>query len=488
MRVLLVRASPPGLGREGIVPPGLAPPLALLHLSSSLRHARPGTQVRIVDAAIELADAGGIAAHVLDFEPDLVGLSALSLEAFHVRDLAAAVRRARPEVPVVVGGPIASAHPRGVLEHVPELDASAFGEGERTVIEIADRVRAGGDLSGVPGVVARSPDGTLSEGPPRPVVPDLSTLPPPEWDEVDLAPYNRVLNWAHVPLDPGGCAYIDTTRGCPFECTFCHKFFGRKVRAIPPIAVVDEMERIQREYGVRDFHIVDDIFNYRPGRVMTFCKEILRRGLDVRFAFPNGLRGDRLEPDDVRALADAGVYYIALSVETLSPRLQRMIRKRLDVERVLRTATRIASLGVLTRGFVMMGFPTETREEMELTARDMIDSDFHLAHFFTVTPYPGTALFETACAHGFDPSIWVEDAFTYDRDFINTSAVADDVFIELVRRTRRDFYEHPPRIRSLRRWLDRNGLADHPYMHSSPPWTIVLERTRADGGMGGGGP
>jgi hypothetical protein len=242
-----------------------------------------------------------------------------------------------------------------------------------------------------------------------------------------------------------------------------------------PAAVADEMARVVRQYGIRDFHIVDDIFNHGRGRVEAFSRELAARRLDVRFAFPNGLRGDLLTVAEVDALASAGLYFASLAIETVSPRLQRMIRKNLDVDRVLGIVPHLVRASVLARAFVMLGFPTETREEMDRTVERVVGSDFHLAMFFAVTPYPGTDLFDVAVEHGFDPRRWVEDRFTYDRDFVNTSTVPDEEFGQILREARHRFYTRPERLGRLLGWLDDNSLRDHPYILSSSMWRMVLE-------------
>jgi len=481
MRILLVRASPVGRGRLGIVPPGIVPPLGILSLAASLRRSRPEDDVRIADASIDFGSAGDMEALVASWEPDIVGLSGLSQEAFHVRSLAAASRRARPDAPVIAGGPIASAFPAGVLEHISELDASCYGEGEETIVEIAWRIASGRGLDGVRGTVFRAPGGALVTNRPRPFIKDLDSLPAIDWGLVDLGVYSRTMNFAHLPPDRAGYVPMITTRGCPYGCSYCHKFFGKNVRSMSPAAIAAEMDRIARTYGVREFHIVDDIFNHRRGRVIEFCREIEARRLDVRLAFPNGLRGDILDAEDVGALSSTGLFFTALAIESVVPRIQRLVRKNLDVERVFEVASSFAGGGVLTRAFVMLGFPTETREEMEETVRRVVESEFHMAMFFSVTPYPGTPLFDIAVRSGFDPRLWVEKRFTYDRDFVNTSTLPDGEYGDLLREARRRFYTHPGRRDRLVAWLATNGITEHPYIRQSTVWRMILESASGEG-------
>lgn len=475
MRILLVRAAPVGRGKLGIVPAGIVPPLGILHISAYLKKMRPGDDVKILDASIDLDVPEDLEAIVDGFDPRIVGLSGLSQEAFHVDSLARASKTARPDVPVIVGGPIASAYSLGVLEHIADADAAVVGEGEETFVEVVSRIESGLDLEGVRGIAMRAEDGTPVQNEPRPFIESLDDLPPIDWSQIDIKAYNQTMNFAHVPIDEDGCALLMTSRGCPYSCTYCHKFFGKRVRGMSPGAVVSEMERTLDEYGIREFHLVDDIFNFKRGRIEAFCSEIERRGLKVRFSFPNGLRGDLLTEADVDTLASCGLTFVALAVETVTPRLQKMISKHLDVERVFEIVGRFVHHGILTRAFVMLGFPTETREEMEDTISQVVDSDFHMAMFFSTTPYPGTELFDIAVEHGFDPHLWVERKFTYDRDFVNTGTLPDEEFEQVLRQARRRFYTRPERLERLRSWLADNNVEDHPYIQNSSVWKMILE-------------
>ncbi len=476
LRILLVRTTPPGTRAKGYVPPVLAPPLGILQLSSFLGRHRPSDEVTIVDAGISLARYEDLAPIVSDLDPHVVGLSGLSLEIEHVRGLARAVRGVRPDVPMIAGGPVASAFPLGLLEHLPEIDAAALGEGERTMVDIANRIESGTGLEDVPGLALRRGDGTPYRTAKRGMMMDLGELPPIDWSAVDIKAYNEAMNVAHTPLDPGGCAILMSTRGCPYDCIYCHKFFGRKVREIRPAAVVDLMEMAVRDHGIRDFHFMDDIFNFRPGRVLEMCEQIGRHGLDVRYAFPNGLRGDLLAADDIGALASTGAYSVTMSVETASPRLQRMIGKRLDLDRTFENAALCSASGILTRGFAMIGFPTETIDEMRATVDRMVESGFDTAMFFHVTPYPGTKLFDLAVENGLDPERWSNLEFKYDNDLVNASSIPDEDLRNIRREAWQEFYSIPSRRQRLVAWVESHGFCDHPYVRGTPFWRFVMDK------------
>jgi anaerobic magnesium-protoporphyrin IX monomethyl ester cyclase len=116
----------------------------------------------------------------------------------------------------------------------------------------------------------------------------------------------------------------------------------------------------------------------------------------MHITFPNGLRFDILDEEGCDALVRAGTYGACVAIETITPRLQELIKKHLRVERAQQAIRWMAGRGVLVRGFFMLGFPTETREEIEATVSYAVNSDLAQAYFFDVVPQPGTPLYDLA--------------------------------------------------------------------------------------------
>lgn len=156
--------------------------------------------------------------------------------------------------------------------------------------------------------------------------------------------------------------------------------------------IVDEIEFLVNEYNVHDFEIFDDIFNLDHDRVMETCSEIKKRNLETRFSFPNGVRGDLLDRHLLKELRSVGTYHMAFAVESANPRLQMLIRKQINLEKIKKNIAIAAEEGIFTWGFFMVGFPSETRREIWRTIRFALKSKLHGACFFIVIPHEGTQL------------------------------------------------------------------------------------------------
>jgi anaerobic magnesium-protoporphyrin IX monomethyl ester cyclase len=209
--------------------------------------------------------------------------------------------------------------------------------------------------------------------------------------------------------------------------------------------VLDEMEELCRGHGIRELHLIDDCFNFSADRALAILNGIGERGLDLRLAFPNGIRGDRLPDELLDTMKLAGVYKINIGIESGSPRVQKTIRKGLSLDAIRDGIARAAARGIFTHGFFMMGFPDETEDDLNQTIEFARRSDLHTAGFALLSPFPGTEVYRMAVAAGkkveFDP-----DDSSYSRLAVNLTAVDDQTLLRMHRRAHWKFYGSPKRL------------------------------------------
>lgn len=369
-------------------------PLGLMYISAAARARVPDLTVELIDLRLAHQELAAFDATLRRVQPTVVGFSFLTVELAGARELLRRVRAHDATVPIIAGGPHASSAPEALLADCPEIDAAVVGEGEETFVEWLAARRAGrGDLADIDGLVWRDPQGRVVRNAPRAPT-DVDALPRPDYGLVRLEEYWREESMDLLPRRRRYHRYANlfTSRGCPYGCVYCHDLFGRRFRPRNPEAVVAEMAFLQREHGVEEFEIIDDVFNFNRKRVVAICRAIQSAGLRVRLTFPNGLRGDRLDRELLTLLRDTGTTYLAVAIETASPRLQRRIGKRLDLTKAARAIDDSHELGMFTGGFFMLGFPTETRDELHATVDFALRSKLDRALFFIVLPFAGTPL------------------------------------------------------------------------------------------------
>jgi amino acid adenylation domain-containing protein len=210
----------------------------------------------------------------------------------------------------------------------------------------------------------------------RPQISDLDNLVIPDRGLVDNDKYGRYLGQAMVKR----CIAIQASRGCPYNCTFCHKIWPKTHVVRSARHVFDEV-KLYYDMGVRRFLFIDDIFNLNKENSTAFFRMVIENRLDVQLFFPNGLRSDILTKEYIDLMVEAGAASIAFALETASPRLQKLIRKNLNVEKLRENLEYLYEQypHVVSEIFSIVGFPTETEEEALMTM-DFVKS-LRWAHF-----------------------------------------------------------------------------------------------------------
>ena len=213
---------------------------------------------------------------------------------------------------------------------------------------------------------------------------------------------------------------------------------------------------MNRRYGVLDFDILDDCFNFDKQRVLDFSEQVQKTGLRTKFVFPNAIRTDILTQEVVDALADAGTYVSSFALESGSPRIQKMIGKHLNIDRFLAGVEMAAKRGIFGMGFAMLGFPGESIEEMRMTIDVACRSKLHVMLFFTVTPFEGTELHRQVQEQ--EPSK-LESVDYENSDYMfklaaNVSPISDKEMLAILREANLRFYVNP--------WRAFRVFRDHP--------------------------
>lgn len=418
----------------------LMPPLGIMCLAAYLRERRD-LDIKILDMEPAGISYEAVGREILQYRPDWLGISALTFESEGLHRLAAIAKEVLPELPVVTGGPYPSAYTDQVLAD-PHVDYAVIGEGEMTVDALDQAIRTGSAVDGIDGLAWRD-QGTVRMNPQQRYIEDLDTLPFPAWDLVDIARYTGFDRMSRSGI--GNYMAVFTTRGCPFQCLYCHKMFGKSFRKRSPEKVLAEIRVLYETYHVRELEIVDDIFNCDLPRAKRIFDMIAASGMKIRFTFPNGIRGDNADEEFFVKARRAGAVFIAFAIETATPRLQKMLLKNIDLDKIRRNILLARQQGIFCLGFFMLGFPTETRAELQATVDFAVHSDLHAAHLFIVNPYKGTELARLAEAMG-KPIFSKFDNTYLTPGFTNLTDLPDAELDRIRRRGLLRFWLRPSRV------------------------------------------
>lgn len=403
-RFLLVFAPPlvrPKLGELG---EEIAPPLGVLYLAAALREAFPGMEVGVVDGLTEgFERTWGL---VQDFRPDFLGISFYTTAARGAYELARRAKGAFPGVRVVVGGPHATALPEEALSQGC-VDVVVRGEGEATLVELTHAWLSGAPWETVaPKVagIAWAGGGKVWINPARPHVP-VETLPLPARD---LIPMKRYKGFYLSKQRPETSAVL--SRGCPFWCTFCSnavwKLAGPAVRVRTAQSVVAEFEHLSQAFGIREVFDHADEFNANPHRALEIAQALRERRLGM--TWKTQVRAFPLPPQLVKAMAEAGCWYVHLGIESGNERTLRGIGKGVTLAQVEEACRVLKDHGIKVHGLFMLFNVWEEGgqlvfEGVEETLRTLEFADklasaklLDYMGWSVTTPYPGSRLYEIA--------------------------------------------------------------------------------------------
>jgi anaerobic magnesium-protoporphyrin IX monomethyl ester cyclase len=372
--------------------PSGQPPLGILSLAAYLRR-ESDVQVDIFDLTFHKNPFDYLRDGLSAQRYDMVGVSVMTSMVRDAEHASAIARQTDPQALVIWGGPHATVLPAASLA-LPDVDAVAIGEAEETLLEL---VQQGGDPTDVAGIWHKTADGSIVQNPPRPLIRDLSSLPWPARDLVDMRTYARAW-YSLTAADPTllGTSVI-TSRGCPYGCTYCQPtlryLFGKKVRRRSVDDVLDELVHLKEVYDLNAFMFEDDTFIIHRPWVKEFSAGL--KEVNLGFRWGCNVRADLTTRDLLQPMVEAGLVQINVGIESGTQRiLDQIYDKRITIEDVRRAVDIAKSLGLKVGGYFMIGAPTEREEEIENTIRFAAQLPIDEAAFNITTPLPGTYLWE----------------------------------------------------------------------------------------------
>lgn len=356
---------------------------------------------------------------VMSSNPDLIGITCFTQNVTAAMHLTSILKTHLHEVPVVLGGVHATAEPESTMQYIKDIDYIVIGEGEETIVDLCKVISENKkqQIPGVRGIVYRE-NGQIKRTPPRPLIHDLDRLPFP-----DRALGNR-SNYT------GRSDTIFTSRGCPFNCTFCasQALWTRKVRYRNLDNVLAEIDSLIHQHNALRIRMDDDTFTLSKERVLEFCNRIKERGYHKKVSFDLGSRVDTLDEETICQLAEISTDTISFGIESGSPRILKTIGKKITPEQVEKSVGLASSYGIRCLCFFMVGHPEETIDDVKQTIElfDRIANRYVDPFLNIVTPYPGTQLWTLAKQKGWNlPPLEFYKLFLQGEFMVNLSSMTD---------------------------------------------------------------
>jgi len=417
-------------------------PMAHLYLAGSLnRH----FEVAVLDLnALRLWDdtpdqvaammASAVTRAVRESQPFLVGINCLfSGQIKEVLEIAGLVKALDPRIKTAAGGLHPTIFSEDIIKNCQDIDFVLQGEGEENTLALALALKNGESMAGIDGLTWRGTDWQIINQPKTSFIADPDQIPRPAYHLFDFQNYaldtSRWHNPKKIPI--GVPVPIITSRSCPHRCSFCCMFRAMGTRFRPRSAehVLDEMEYLYHEHQTRYFEIMDDNLTLNKKRALEICRGIVKRKMDIQFRTINGLSVNALDKELVDALAEAGLVWAFIAIESGSDFIRNQVMgKRLERSKIFEVVRAFKRQPqILLRGMFIMGMPEDTPETLMATNRLIEELDLDDCSVSNATPFPGTALYEQCLRENL---LLQPDLGRWDNDLLFTANKGGEFFIK----------------------------------------------------------
>ena len=372
------------------------PPLGLCYIANMLE--RNDFNVKIIDRNA-LMTKHSANCFIVDeitkdeikrFKPDIVGITSTTATFFDVKNnLLNSIRSIDKNIKIVLGGPHASALPEEILSKYSDIDIICRGEGEITLLEIAK----GTALKDIQGLSYRDGSGICSNRDRDPYL-AIDDLCFPARHLVDMNFYCRGNPYVMHGLYARATT-VFTSRGCAFDCTFCagKVAVGKKVRFQSPDLVIEEIERLIKDYRVEGIYFADDMFDINKQRADIICEKLIEKGLHKKIRWYPQLRANSIEKRRVELMKKAGAVRADIGFESGSQRTLDTINKRTTVEQNYNAARVLHEAGLQFQANIIVGIPGETEDDIKATEAMVRAIKPHWIGFGEFIPLPGSMLY-----------------------------------------------------------------------------------------------
>lgn len=381
------------------------PPLNLALLAAIAEE--NGHEAKIIDGQAEDLSCEEQADEALEFKPDIIAMTATTPFYNYTKDLAAYLKKKSPNIPIVIGG-----HHITILREKsfdPCFDYAFIGEADLSLPLFLKKYANKEDLSGIKGLLYRQGDKIVFTGEAERIS-NLDALPMPARHLLKMENYKMGTLQGYKNYTT-----IASVRGCPFNCIFCScDLFGRTIRRRSPKLVIEEINSVIRDHGIRHFYFLDETLTLNRKHVIDICNLIIQEKLNI--TFEGATRANLLDEDLVKIMVRAGLIRMAFGLESVDENIRKIMKKEIPLESYVQVNKLMNKYNIESHNSCMIGMPGETMETIRKTLAFLRKSrDIKQANLSIAIPYPGTELYEMAKNKEYGLELLSEDFTKYKR-------------------------------------------------------------------------
>jgi radical SAM superfamily enzyme YgiQ (UPF0313 family) len=355
-------------------------PIGLAYLAAVLEANE--NEVLVLDCLASDIDHEKLKEKLSSFEPNLIGISSMTPMVPSTMLAAKVAKEACPDATVVLGGPHATFMDKEILAQESSVDVIVRGEGELTLLELTQKIAGQESIGGVEGITFRK-NGQPIQNQTRPYIQNLDELPYPAYKHFPLDKY-RLFGKLFFP--------IITSRGCPFQCSFCttSRILGKQYRARSPKNIGDELELLKNEYHADYFTFYDDTLTLDKQRIFGICDEIKTRKINIPWDCQT--RVDQISEEVLARMKQTNCQQVFFGAESGCQDVLNWVKKRTTVAQNESAIKMAKKTGLFVAISIIIGYPGETAEMRKETLDFLKRAEPDDVYLCIATPYPGTDL------------------------------------------------------------------------------------------------
>jgi len=311
-----------------------------------------------------------------EYRPDIIGFSVLYSNYNWVKENSKYLKSFY-QGKIVLGGPQITAEKEMVLNDIPEVDYLVVGEGEEAMDELCQGIEGNFLFKDIKGLVYRNGNGSIVSNPIRPLFKEIDNLPFPDFSIFD------VKELLYYP--------IMSSRGCPYNCTYCFRQFKNDWRPRKPENVIREIEEAIGKYSFPEACFHDDSFNVNPQRVIDICNLMIQKGIKIKWSCA-GIRGDRITDEMAAKMNQTGCYRVSVGVESLVPEIFDTLNKKESINDILSGIRILQKNRIEVESNFIIGLPGDTYSRTIYTFKKAFELGLKEQSWTLLLPLPGTKM------------------------------------------------------------------------------------------------
>jgi radical SAM superfamily enzyme YgiQ (UPF0313 family) len=393
VKVALVRPAPPIIVQEYDRP--RYPCLGLGYLAGFLK--ANGIEVLAIDAKFDRLSLDELRGSILKFKPHVLGFTAMTHEITYVAQVASEFKEIFPDSLMVIGGPHATSAAMETLQEFPFFDIAVMGEGELTFLELIKSINetnfdlnpsnncrmatmSSQQLESINGIAWRFKNEIMINKH-RELISDLDSLPFSNYDHIRR----------RIEVYP-----IFSSRGCPYQCIFCCRVLGSKIRVRSPKNVIDEIKYAINKFSPKIVDFADETFTLPRQRAIEICDLMISEGLNKKIKWTAQSRVTGVDQELFDKMKEAGCVNVDFGVESGNPEILKTIKKGITITDAWNGIKAAKKAGLKTGSYFIIGHPFETAQTIGDTIKLATKLNTDTVSFGIMVPYPGTEVYEMA--------------------------------------------------------------------------------------------